>query len=212
LIRTARAQLEYTIIRAPLAGIVIARNAEVGEMVAPGGFTSQQSSGSIVRIADPASLEVEADINESYIARLNRDQPARIRVDAVPDREYRGRLRQIVPTADRQRAVVEVKVTIDDRDERLVPDMSCTVTFLEVESAEILSRDPAVLVPAGAVLRSGSAAFVFLVTDGRLRRTPVVLGEEKGNQIEIESGLRGGETVVQSGVEKLEDGDRVRER
>ena len=112
-------------------GVVIERTVEVGEMVAPGGFTSQQATGALVRIADPTSLEVEADINESYIARIELGQPASIRVDAVPDHEYSGSLRQIVPTADRQRAVVQVKVTIDDRDERLVPDMSCTVTFLQ---------------------------------------------------------------------------------
>jgi RND family efflux transporter MFP subunit len=121
----ARARLEYAVITAPIPGVVIERRIEVGEMVAPGGFTSQQATGALVRIANPESLEVEADINESYISRLSLGQPATIRVDAVPGREYRGRLRQIVPTADRQRAVVEVKVTIDDRDDNLLPDMSC---------------------------------------------------------------------------------------
>jgi RND family efflux transporter MFP subunit len=210
-LEAARAQLEYAEIRSPLDGVIIERNIEVGEMVAPGGFTSQQSTGAIMRIADPASLEVEADINESYIARISRGQPARIRVDAVPDREYTGELRQIVPTADRQRAVVEVKVSILDRDPRLVPDMSCTVIFLEEDPGT--ARDatrPVVMIPRDSVLRAGSAAFVFEVEDGRLARRPVVLGEERENQVVVESGLRGGETIVSTGVEELEDGQRVR--
>jgi RND family efflux transporter MFP subunit len=207
----ARARLDYAIIRSPLDGVVIDRNVELGEMVAPGGFTTQQSTGSIVRIADPASLEVEADINESYIARLELGQPALIQVDAVPDHLYHGRLRQIVPTGDRQKAVVEVKVTIDDRDRRLVPDMSCTVTFLEEGTqAALLQQKPTVLVPRQAVRRAGAEAYVFKVQEGRLRRTPVVVGEERGDQYVVVSGLQGGETVVRGNLETLEDGQRVR--
>ncbi|MEZ4652612.1 MAG: efflux RND transporter periplasmic adaptor subunit [Candidatus Eisenbacteria bacterium] len=207
----ARAQLAYATIRAPIDGVVIERNIEVGEMVAPGGFTSQQSSGAILRIADPTSLEVEADINESYIARLTRGQPAIIRIDAVPDAEYHGELRQIVPTADRQKAVVEVKVTIDDRDNRLVPDMSCSVTFVErdQEPAGTLAK-PVVLIPESAVLQSGSAAFVFEVRGNRLRRVPVVLGERRDSDVVVTSGLSGGETIVREGVDGLRDGKAVR--
>ena len=177
-LNAAEAQLDYTVVRAPIDGVVIERNIEVGEMVAPGGFTSQQSTGSIVRIADPASLEVEADINESYIARLQLGQRASIRVDAVPDFDYSGSLRQIVPTADRQRAVVQVKVSIDNIDARLVPDMSCTVTFLEegVDEAELV-LPPKLLVPEEAVQYSGGAAFLFQVDEGLLRRVRVTLGE-----------------------------------
>jgi RND family efflux transporter MFP subunit len=168
----AQANLAYTVIRAPISGIVIEKNVEVGEMVAPGGFTSQQSTGSIVRIADLQSLEVEADINESYIARVKPGQPASIRVDAVPGVEFRGKLRQIVPTADRQRAVVEVKVTIEDKDERLVPDMSCSVTFLDAGvSPESLSAKPKILVPPSAVVDPGSTPAVFVVRDGRAERS-----------------------------------------
>jgi HlyD family secretion protein len=175
-LRSSEAQLSYTVIRSPLSGVVIQKYVLVGEMVAPGGFTSQQSTGAIVRIADPASLEVEADINESYIARLLRGQPAEIKVDAVPDRVYHGRLRQIVPTADRTKAVVQVKVTVDDADQRLVPDMSVTVTFLGsgVDRAALTAR-PKLFVPRGALREEGGAAWVFKVVDGRLRRTEVAL-------------------------------------
>ena len=210
-LNSAQANLDYTVVRAPIDGVVIERNIEVGEMVAPGGFTTQQSTGSIVRIADPTSLEVEADINESYIARLRLGQRASIRVDAVPDFDYSGRLRQIVPTADRQRAVVQVKVTIDNRDERLVPDMSCTVTFLEegVDEAELV-QPPKLLVPEDAVQYTGSATFLFRVDGGVLRRQRVVLGEASNGRVEVLEGIDGGETVVGRDVAALEDGQRVR--
>lgn len=210
-LNAAQAQLDYTVVRAPIDGVVIERNIEVGEMVAPGGFTSQQSTGSIVRIADPTSLEVEADINESYIARLQLGQRASIRVDAVPDFEYSGSLRQIVPTADRQRAVVQVKVRIDNIDVRLVPDMSCTVTFLEegVDETELV-QPPKLLVPEQAIQYAGSATFLFQVDDGVLRRTRVQLGETSEGRVEILEGVSGGETVVSREVASLEDGQRVR--
>ena len=210
-LNAARAQLDYTVVRAPIDGVVIERNIEVGEMVAPGGFTSQQSTGSIVRIADPTSLEVEADINESYIARLKLGQRASIRVDAVPDFEYSGSLRQIVPTADRQRAVVQVKVSIDNIDVRLVPDMSCTVTFLEegVDETELV-QPPKLLVPEQAIQYAGGAAFLFQVDDGRLRRMRVTPGETSDGRVEVLEGVQGGETIVGRDVSSLEDGQRVR--
>ena len=208
---SVRAQLEYTVIRSPVDGVVIERTVEVGEMVAPGGFTSQQSTGALVRIADPTSLEVEADINESYIARIELGQPASIRVDAVPDHEYTGSLRQIVPTADRQRAVVQVKVTIDDWDERLVPDMSCTVTFLQEGTDQAaLEAAPKILIPVTAVLTEGGRSYAWVVRDGTLARSPIELGLERDNEFEVLSGLSGGETVVQRPSAELVDGMRVR--
>lgn len=221
-LRSLKAQLDYTVIRSPLTGVVVDRNVEVGEMVAPGGFTSQQSTGAIVRIADPGSLEVEADINESYIARLKPGQPASIKIDAVPDREYHGKLRQVVPTADRQKAVVQVKVTVDDTDERLVPDMSATVTFLEAEASrrEVREAKAKVYVPKDAVLSAGGIPVVFVVEDGVLKRTEVQVAPpppgnagntgDRGDRVEVTSGLSGGETIVRTGVAGLKDGQRVR--
>jgi RND family efflux transporter MFP subunit len=210
-LEAARAMLAYAVVRSPIQGVVIEKMIEVGEMVAPGGFASQGTAGSIVRIADLSSLEVEADINESYIARVRPGQPATIRVDAVPEVVYHGKLRQIVPTADRQRAVVEVKVTIEDPDERLVPDMSATVTFLEQgTSREGLEGKPKIVVPAEAVGRSGAEAHVFVVADGKLRRTRVELGELEGGLLSIRSGLSGGETIAKRISEDFRDGRRVR--
>lgn len=213
-LRSQEAQLAYTVIRSPLSGVVIEKPVEVGEMVAPGGFTSQQSTGAIVRIADPDSLEVEADINESYIARLKIGQPAAIKVDAVPDRSYQGKLRQIIPTADRQKAVVQVKVTIDDPDASLVPDMSSTVTFLEegVDRSRLEAKSK-VYIPREAVVGTGANAgdtAVFLVEQEKLRRLPVQLGPEAEGRFEVLSGLKGGETLVRQVTPELKDGQKVR--
>ncbi|MCE2560024.1 MAG: efflux RND transporter periplasmic adaptor subunit, partial [Acidobacteria bacterium] len=162
--------------------------------------------------ADPTSLEVEADINESYIARIELGQPASIRVDAVPDHEYSGSLRQIVPTADRQRAVVQVKVTIDDRDERLVPDMSCTVTFLQEGTDQAaLEAEPKVLIPAAAIVTEGGRSYTWVVRDGVLVRSSIELGLEQDTDFEVLSGLSGGETVVRQPSAELVEGMRVRE-
>ena len=200
---SARSQLAYTRIVAPIDGVVLEKNVEVGEMVAPGGFTSQQSTGAILRMADPTSLEVEADVAEEYIERLRLGMPATIAVDAVPDGPYRGRLRQIVPTANRQRAQVEVKVSIEDRDARLVPDMSCTVTFLE-------EVEPIVLVPAAAVVTGEGGDRVFVLEGDVVRSRTVVLGETRGADRVVVSGLVGGEKVVVDGHEDLNDGATVR--
>jgi RND family efflux transporter MFP subunit len=208
-----QAQLAYTVIRSPIDGVVIERNVEVGEMVAPGGFTSQQATGAIVRLADPRSLEVEADVNESFISRLRPGQPASIRVDAVPDSAYAGKLRQIVPTADRQRAVVQVKVTIDDRDERLVPDMSCTVTFLEEGSqARSAEAEAKLYLPSAAVLAQDGASVVLRVRDGRLEKIGVEVQAAEGDEsrVEVLRGLEAGDVVVVAPDPELRDGQRVR--
>ncbi len=209
---SAEAQLAYARVYAPIDGVVIEKNVEVGEMVAPGGFTSQQSTGAILRMADPTSLEVEADINESYIARLRREQPVSIKVDAVPDKSYRGRLRQIVPTADRQRAVVQVKITIDDRDARLVPDMSCTVTFLEEGTvAETLAAEPVLYVPSSAVFKREGQNRVFVFNGEALQLRSVELGETEGDERVVISGLAAGDRVVVSDPAELQDGQPVKE-
>ena len=128
-LRIAEATLENTIIRAPFTGTVLRKEAEVGEVVAPsvgGGLTR----GAVVTMADLTTLEVEVDVNEAYIGRVQHDQRARIVLDAYPDTGFRGVVRQVVPTADRQRATVQVKVAISDRDRRILPEMGARVDFL----------------------------------------------------------------------------------
>ena len=207
----ARANLENTVIRAPFTGTVLRKDAEVGEVVAPsvgGGLTR----GAVVTMADMATLEVEVDVNEAYIAQVQAGQPARITVDAYADTAFRGAVRLIVPTADRQKATVQVKVSFVDRDPRVLPEMGARVEFLEAaRAASARAPRPRVTVPADAVRteRDGGAV-VWIVVNGRLSRRAVEAGPVSGGVREIRSGMAGGETLLVSGVPLPRDGMRVK--
>jgi RND family efflux transporter MFP subunit len=209
------AQLQNTVIRAPFAGVVVKKMAEVGESVAPipPGVNLSTSSGAIVALADLATLEVEADVAESNVAKIGGGQPAEVTVEAIPDRRYKAVLRQVIPTADRTKATVMVKVTILDKDKDLKPEMSAKVTFLEPEkkgAAPAAADAPVVLVPKEAVATRGGKAVVFLVREGKALEKPVVLGTERRGQVIVKSGLAGGETLVVSPADGLQDGAAVR--
>jgi len=209
------AQLQNTVIRAPFAGVVVKKMAEVGESVAPipPGVNLSTSSGAIVALADLATLEVEADVAESNVAKIGGGQPAEVTVEAIPDRRYKAVLRQVIPTADRTKATVMVKVTILDKDKDLKPEMSAKVTFLEPEkkgAAPAAADAPVVLVPKEAVATRGGKSVVFLVREGKALEKPVVLGTERRGQVIVKSGLAGGETLVVSPADGLQDGAAVR--
>ena len=213
-LRMAQANLENTYIRAPFSGTVLRKEAEVGEVVAPsvgGGLTR----GAVVTMADLATLEVEVDVNEAYIARIQGGQQARITLDAYPDTSFRGTVRQVVPTADRQRATVQVKVTIVDRDPRILTEMGAKVEFLEAPRATTAGAQasverPRILVPADAVRSDNGRDIVWIVRDGRLQRRDVDAGPVSGNFREIRSGLSGGEQLLVGGVETPREGQRVK--
>ena len=212
-LRFAQASFENTLIRAPFSGTVLRKEAEVGEVVAPsvgGGLTR----GAVVTMADLRTLEVEVDVNEAYIARVHHGQPARITLDAYPDTSFGGQVRQVVPTADRQRATVQVKVSILDHDPRILPEMGARVDFLEPErpAAARGAAPPAPLrirVPAGAVRERDGQTVVWLVRNGRLEPRVVQAGPVSGEFREIRSGLSGGELLLVGGVETPRAGLRV---
>lgn len=208
----AEAQMQNTRILAPFTGTVVKKMAEVGESVAPipPGVNLSTSSGAIVALADLDTLEVEADVSESNVARLGPDQPAEVTVEAFPDRRYRAVLRQIIPTADRTKATVQVKVTILDRDAQLRPEMSAKVQFEEPQAAADAPSAPVVMVPSDAVARREGKPVVFEVIDGRARSRYVVTGAERQGSVVVRSGLLGTETVVARPPESLEDGDLVK--
>ncbi|HET9482187.1 MAG TPA: efflux RND transporter periplasmic adaptor subunit [Candidatus Polarisedimenticolia bacterium] len=207
----SEANFEKTLIRAPFDGIVIVKSAEIGEMVAAGSFSGQPTGGAVVTLADFSTLEMEADINESNVSKVETGQAALVTVDAVPGGRYRGVLRQIVPAADRQKAVMQAKVRLLDPDDRLVPDMSARVVFLERElAAEEASAPPRMFVPASAIRREGAAAYVLAVRDETAVRLPVVLGETRGDLQEVTSGLRGDESIVADAADGIRAGDKVR--
>lgn len=215
-LRFARVNLANTEIRAPFTGTVLRKEAEVGEVVAPsvgGGLTR----GAVVTMADLKSLEVEVDVNEAYIARLRSGQRARITLDAYPDTSFSGHVRQVVPTADRQRATVQVKVAIDDRDARILPEMGARVDFLEPEArlagtpaTTAVTTTPRIRVPAATVREVNGQSIVWLVRDGRLASRAVQAGPVSGGFREIRSGLAGGELLLSGGVDAPREGLRVR--
>ena len=213
-LRMAQASLENTYIRAPFSGTVLRKEAEVGEVVAPsvgGGLTR----GAVVTMADLATLEVEVDVNEAYIARIQSDQQARITLDAYPDTAFRGAVRQIIPTADRQRATVQVKVAILDRDPRILTEMGAKVEFLQAArpvaaGAPQPVERPRIIVPAEAVRNADGRDVVWIVRDGRLQKRDVDAGPVSGNFREIRSGLSGGEQLLVGGIETPKEGQRVK--
>jgi HlyD family secretion protein len=209
------AQFQNTQIRAPFTGTVVKKMAEVGESVAPipPGVNISTSSGAIVALADLDTLEVEADVSESNVAKLSPEQPAEVSVAAFPARHYRAVLRQVIPTADRTKATVQVKVTILDKDKDLKPEMTAKVTFVEPQGRP----DPAaaaaartIQVPKEAVASRDGKSVVFEVQQGKARLRPVITGMERQGQVVVKEGLAGGETLVNRPPEALKDGDSVR--
>ena len=217
-LRFAEANLENTYIRAPFSGTVLRKEAEVGEVVAPsvgGGLTR----GAVVTMADLSTLEVEVDVNEAYIGRVQHGQSARITLDAYPDTAFRGSVRQVVPTADRQRATVQVKVSILDRDPRILPEMGARVDFITASpdtaaSGAVPSTQsaPRFRLPVAAVHEAGGATIVWLIRDGKLESRTVEAGPASAGYREIRRGLTGGEMILTGGVEKPAQGMRVEVR
>lgn len=214
--RFAEANLDNTVIRAPFTGTVLRKEAEVGEVVAPsvgGGLTR----GAVVTMADLSTLEVEVDVNEAYIGRVSREQPARITLDAYPDTSFRGTVRQVVPTADRQRATVQVKVSIQDRDQRILPEMGARVDFVAPRAEEAAASNqpaapPVFRLPVSAVRERAGKSVVWLIREGRLVPQEVEAGPASAGFREVRRGLSGGEQVLTGGVENPVEGIRVQVR
>jgi len=212
-LQVQEAYLDFTTIRAPFSGIVVKKMTEVGESVAPipPGVNISTSSGAIVAIADMNSLEAEVDVNESNVGQLQPAQPAQIQVQAIPDHVYKGVLRQVIPTADRTKATVTVKVSILDKDKYLRPEMSCNVTFLQPpKHDEGAAPQRIVTVPKDAVITMDGKPTVFLLENSRAHATPVVTGADLHGQVIVKQGLAGGETIVNNPPQKLKDGDAVK--
>jgi RND family efflux transporter MFP subunit len=213
-VRLNQALLDNTVIRAPFTGTVVKKMAEVGESVAPipPGVNISTASGAIVALADLDTLEVEVDVAESNVAKLGADQPAEVVVEAFPEKRYKAVLRQVIPTADRTRATVMVKVTILDKDPNLKPEMSARTTFLEHASAtEAAPTGPVVIVPATAVVTRDGVAQVFEVApDNTVRARRVAVSAPQQGQVVVKEGLSGGELLVRRPPEGLADGAPVR--
>jgi HlyD family secretion protein len=214
-LNVAQAQLQNTVIRAPFAGTVVRKMAEVGESVAPipPGVNISTASGAIVALADLATLEMEADVSEANVARLNEGQPAEVTVEAFPDRQYKAVLRQIIPTADRTKATVLTKVTLLNKDRDLKPEMSAKVTFLEptrtATEAEVTPARATILVPSSTVVTRDGRQAVFEVIDDTARLRPVTTSGTRRDLVIVTDGLAGSERLVARPPDSLTDGTPV---
>ena len=212
-VAVAEVQVANTVVRAPFGGMVIAKSAQPGEMISPisagGGFT-RTGIGTIV---DMDSLEIQVDVNEAFINRVTPGQPVEAMLNAYPDSKLPGAVIAIIPTADRSKATVKVRIALKQRDSRVVPDMGVRVAFLNPASPPAPGNAPprtGVLVPAESVRPEGDQGVVFVFADGKVERRRVTLGQASGAERQVLSGLRAGERVVLSPPEALRDGAAVK--
>src|ERR1700734_3294746 len=206
----AQQNVDNTVIRAPFDGIVVSKDAQVGEMVSPisagGGFTRT----GIATIVDMNSNEIEVDVNEAYIARVVPGQNVTAVLDAYPDWQIPSRVRTVIPTADRQKATVKVRISFLKLDPRILPDMGVKVTFLGEAPVEKKGEAaPAALISPDAVRDDSGKKIVFLVKDDRLERRAVTLGGTRGSDAAVLAGINAGDTVVVKGPATLRDGQAV---
>jgi RND family efflux transporter MFP subunit len=212
-VRAAQVQLNYCTVRAPFTGVVIAKAAQVGEIISPlsagGGFT-RTGIGTLV---DMDSLEVEVDVNEAYINRVQPGQRVESVLNAYPDWRIPSHVIAIIPTADRSKATVKVRIGLDAKDSRIVPDMGVRVSFLEASPAagEAHERPRGVLVPAAALRKDGDQDIVFVLQGHRAQRRMVTLGGTSGESRQLLAGVNPGESVIVDGPADLKDGAAVSE-
>src|SRR5882724_10954246 len=214
--RIAEAQqaVDNCTIRAPFAGRIVSKDAQVGEMVSPisagGGFTRT----GIATIVDMKSNEIEVDVNEAYIAKVKEKQRVEAKLDAYPDDKdkYGAHVRTVIPSADRQKATVKVRISFDKLDDKILPDMGVKVAFLEEEAPKKKNADAVVakaIIPMNAVRKDGDTQYVFLVKNEALERRGVTLGMGRGTDVEVIAGVNPGDMLVVKGPEGLKDGQGV---
>src|ERR1700722_7089363 len=209
-IREAQQAVDNCVINAPYDGIVVSKDAQVGEMVSPisagGGFTRT----GIATIVDMNSNEIEVDVNESYIARVKDRQKVTAILDSYPNWEIPSHVRTVIPTADRQKATVKVRISFDKLDPRILPDMGVKVAFLSDQpTAEGKAPVAKAIIPQNVVRKEGDAPVVWLVKDGKIERRAVTLGAEHGSDVEVMAGVSPGDSMVLRGPEGLHEGQAV---
>jgi len=200
--------LDDTVVRAPFAGVITVKNAQPGEMISPlsaGGAGTRTGIGTLV---DMDSLEIEVDVNENFINRVRPGQAAAARLNAYPDWEIPCSVIAVIPTADRSKATVKVRVGFQQKDARILPEMGARVAFREAADAAPVARG--VIVPAAAVQAEGSNGHVFVIREDRVERRAVQLGESTAEGLRISAGLQGGERLAVGDFAKLRDGARIR--
>lgn len=205
-----RTDFDDTQVRAPFSGVVISKDAQPGEMISPlsagGGFTRT----GIATIVDMDSREIEVDVNEAYINRVKANQRVEATLDAYPDAPLAAHVINVVPTADRTKATVRVRIAIDKLEPHILPDMGIKVRFLDDAPVQAENAGPRIRIPAQAVQRDGEDDYVWVVSDGRVERRAVTLGPESDGSVEIRAGISSGAELVSPVVQGLEDGGKVK--
>jgi RND family efflux transporter MFP subunit len=206
--RAAEVNLDFTVIRAPFAGVVTAKGAEVGEIVSPYTAGGGGIAGGLATIVDMNSLEVDVDVNESYISRVKPGMPVEAILDAYPDWKIPAHVIAIIPSADRSKATVKVRIALDKKDPRILPEMGVRVSFLE-KSGENHQPLPGVLVPKSAVVKRDGKDVVFVVKDGHEQQMSITAGADFSDMKQVTQGLDAGAEVVTTPPADLKDGEKV---
>jgi RND family efflux transporter MFP subunit len=200
----ARVALEYTTLRAPRRGVILAKLKEVGEIAVPGGFSG---SGDLIRMANLDDLRGQVDVTESELAKVHLKQRAEVVPDAYPDRRYRAHVIKLYPQVDRQKGTLRVEVQIESPDDFLWPDMSARITFTEPVTTD--QGRPGILIPRSAVRQDGTTQFVWTVSDGQVHRRTITVGKDFGDQLQATTGLDGNETIIVGTPPPLKEGQPV---
>ena len=209
-IEAAEVAMENTRIRAPFDGTVLTKNADVGEIVAPLA-AGVNSRAAVVTIADMSSLQVETDVSESNIEKITAEQGCEITLDAYPNKRYKGFVAKIVPTADRAKATVLVKVGFDSYDKQVLPEMSAKVLFLtEMKQSDTYSEELILVIPLTAITSQNNKNFVFMINDDIAYKVEVTAGRKIGSYVEIVQGLKNGDRVIKNPGKQISDGIRVK--
>ena len=209
-IRASEVELENMIIRAPFDGTVLTKNAEVGEIVAPFGASST-SRAAVVTIADMTSLMIEADVSESNIEKIKTEQDCEIVLDAYPQKSYPGYVFKIVPTADRSKATVMVKVGFKEYDSRVLPEMSAKVSFLSVPiDTKMLSEEKSLVIPSTSIKEQNGLVMVYKVENDVVETVEIKTGRKMGNYVEVLSGLQAGDSIIEKITDEIKAGTKVK--
>jgi HlyD family secretion protein len=207
-LKGADVAFQYTLIRAPFDAVVLTKNADIGDIVTPIGAAAD-AKAAVVTVADMDSLQVEVDVSESNLQMVKSGQPCEINLDALPDSRFRGQVHMIVPTADRTKATIMVKVRFLEKDSRVLPEMSAKVAFLSREVKPDEEKPRTALAPSAILTRDGTSV-VFLIRGNRVIKTPVTTGEKLGDMVEVLHGIKAGDTVVMKPLEKMKDGAKIK--
>lgn len=204
----ANIALEYTLIRAPFDAVVLTKNADIGDIVTPIGAAANAKSA-VITIADMDSLQVEADVSESNLGRIKLGQPCEIQLDALPGERFRGIIHMIVPTADRSKATVMVKVRFVNKDSRILPEMSAKVAFL-TRPATPEEQKPRIAINQSAIVNRKGKERAYLVKENKVMETPIKPGAKIGDMIEVLEGIKVGDQVVLNPPERLRNGSKIK--